>query len=81
MAQAKKVFTMYGKYSNIVTYEYRGMKYDVEYAKDFSYCCTSPSIQHQNAQERIDRELDATKVKSKGKPFDFDEIWNMMGWD
>lgn len=79
MAQAKKVFTMYGKYSNTVIYEYRGIKYDVEYAKDLSYCVTSPKVQHQDAQERIDRELDAPKTK--GKPVDLDEIWNMMGWD
>lgn len=79
MAQAKKVFTMYGKYSNTVTYEYRGKKYDVEYAKDFSYCVTSPKVQHQDAQEKIDRELDTPKTK--GKPVDLDEIWNMLGWD
>lgn len=79
MEKAKKIFTMYGKYSNTVTYEYRGMKYDVEYAKDYSYCVTSPKVQHQDAQKRIDKELDTPKTE--GKPFDFDEIWSLMGWD
>lgn len=79
MEQAKKIFTMYGKYSNTVTYEYRGMKYDVEYAKDNSYCVTSPKIQHQDAQDRIDKELDAPKTE--GHPFDADEIWRLMDWD
>ncbi len=78
--KAKKVFTMYGKYSDTVTYEYRGKHYDVEYAKGSSYCVTSPKIQHQDAQERIGKELDAPKQKV-GDPFDLDEIWNLMGWD
>lgn len=77
--KAKKVFTMYGKYSDTVTYEYRGKHYDVEYAKDHSYCVTSPKIQHQDAQERIDRELDTPKTN--GKPVDLNEIWSLMGWD
>ena len=79
MAHAKKVFAMYGKYSNTVTYEYRGKHYDVEYSKNHSYCVTSPKIQHQDAQERIDRELDMQKTN--GKPVDLDEIWSLMGWD
>ena len=29
-AKAKKVFTIYGTYSNLVTYEYRGVRYEVE---------------------------------------------------
>lgn len=79
MAKANKVFTVYGKYSNTVTYEYRGEKYDVEYAKDYSYACTSPKIQHKDAQEKIDRMLDTPKAE--GKPIDLDEIWKMMDWD
>lgn len=85
MAQAKKVFTMYGKYSDIVTYEYRGKQYDVEYAKDWSYYVTPAYVQHRNAREKIDAELDTPKAKKAADPIDWDKEWkdiyNMMGWD
>ena len=58
MAKAKKIETYYGKYSNIVIYEYRGCRYEVEYANDFSYCCSPAWIQHKDAQEKIDKAID-----------------------
>lgn len=47
------------QHSTFVEYEYRGMKYEVEYANDYTYCVSSPKAQHEEAQARIDKELDA----------------------
>lgn len=66
MAKAKKVFTMYGKYSNTVTYEYRGKQYDVEYPTCWTYCTTPAYIQHRDAQEKIDKAI-ANEKKPKVK--------------
>lgn len=80
MAKAKKTgFTMYGTYSDIVEYEYRGRTYEVEYAKGFNYCCTPAYVQHKDAQAKIDDELDNPKPKT-GKPVNMDEIYEMLGW-
>lgn len=68
MAKAKKIETYYGKYSNIVVYEYRGCRYEVEYANDFSYCCSPAWIQHKDAQEKIDKAIDKPKANSKAEP-------------
>ena len=79
--KAKKVETFYGKYCNTVIYEYRGSTYEVEYANDVSYCCTPASIQHRDAQKKIDNELDNPKEKCESRPFDLNEIWEVMEWD
>lgn len=79
--KAKKVFTSYGKYSNTVTYEYRGKRYDVEYSNDWTYCITPPKVQHENAQRRIDEEIERDGKQQTGKPVDLDEIWAANGWD
>ena len=57
----KKVFTMYGKYSDVVTYSYKGSEYDVEYSKCWTYCTTPAHIQHQDAQRRIDEVIENEK--------------------
>lgn len=63
--KAKKTgFVLYGKYSDTVEYEYRGHTYEVEFAKDWSYCCTPAHIQHQSEQAKIDRMIE-TEQKSK----------------
>lgn len=62
MKKAKKLYTDYGKYSNIVTYEYRGCKYEVEYAVDMSYCVSPAWVQHKIAQEKIDDKLDNPRI-------------------
>ena len=79
--KAKKVFTMRGYWSNIVTYEYRGRHYDVEYANSIHYCVTPAWVQHKDAQERINNELDAPKVENT-KTFteQLDEVWELLGW-
>lgn len=62
---AKKVFTMYGKYSNVVTYEYRGMTYDVEYSNNWSYCVTPAAVQHKDAQLKIDKAIEEMNKPKK----------------
>lgn len=45
-----------------------------------NYCCSPAWVQHRDAQEKIDQELDNHKDKGEAKPVDLDEIWNLMGW-
>lgn len=67
--KAKKTgFVIRGMYSDLVEYEYRGVKYCVEYANSMTYCCTSPKAQHMDAQARIDREIDTPK-----KPYRYED--------
>lgn len=81
---AKKTgFVMYNKYSNDVEYEYRGYKYFVEFPTCNNYGCTSPKLQHEIEQEKIDRLIDE---KNKfHEPFNFDKemkkIFEMLEWD
>ena len=82
--KAKKVFTMYGKHSNTVTYEYKGIQYDVEYATDWTYCVTPASVQHKDAQEKIDRmieQADRHETSGNTECFDIDDVFNLMGWN
>ena len=81
--KAKKLFTTYEKYSNIVTYEYRGRQYDVEYARDWTFCVTPAKIQHEDAQRRIDKEIEQESKQrdEKPNPPDWDTIWKMLDWD
>ena len=46
------------KYSTFVEYEYKGHKYEVEFANDYSYCVTPAHIQHADAQARIDAHIE-----------------------
>ena len=80
--KAKKVFTIYGKYSDTVVYEYRGKKYEVEYAKDWTYGNGgNPALQHREAQERIDREIaESQKPKKPVKYEDTAEYGLEMFW-
>lgn len=79
--KAKKVETFYGKYSNIVVYEYRGCTYEVEYSNALNYCCSPAWVQHKSAQEKIDTALDNPKAESEVDPIDWDEIWDLMEWN
>ena len=78
--KAKKVFTIYGTHANIVTYEYRGKHYDVEYPTCVNYCCTSPKVQHADAQKRIDAEIDNPSGVDE-VPFDIETVFKITGWD
>jgi len=81
--KATKLFTTYGKYADTVTYEYRGKRYDVEYARDWTYCTTPAKIQHEDAQRKIDREIEMERNQENEEPNppDWNEIWKMLGWD
>lgn len=81
--KAKKVFTIYGKYSDTVTYEYRGKTYDVEYAKDWTYGNGgNPARQHREAQARIDAEIEAeNKPKKPHRYEDTAEYGFNLFWD
>ncbi len=79
--KAKKLFTMYGKHSNTVTYEYRGKQYDVEYANDYTYCVTPAKVQHKDAQERIDRIIEQESNEQGKEAFNADEVFAILGWD
>ncbi len=46
------------KYSTFVEYEYKGHKYEVEFANDYSYCVTPAHIQHADAQSKIDAQIE-----------------------
>ena len=80
--KAKKLFTMYGKHSNTVTYEYRGKQYDVEYANDYTYCVTPAKVQHKDAQARIDRIIEQeSKLEPQAEEFNIDDVYEILGWD
>lgn len=65
MTKAKATGIRYhGQYSDIVEYEYRGKKYEVEYGTMY-YCITAPYIQHRDAQEKIDREIEKEEAEAK----------------
>jgi hypothetical protein len=88
--QATKIATYRDKYFTTIEYEYRGHSYDVTYPNGWQVCCTPAHIQHRDAQERIDREIEREielskrpKIKQKSAQEVFDEWWDMMqnGWE
>lgn len=80
--KAKKIMSFPGKYSTMVEYEYRGKTYQVEYSNCWTYCVTSPSIQHRDAQAKIDAEILAeSQPQKESKPIDWDEIFELLGWE
>lgn len=82
MKASRTGFVIHGKYSDIVEYEYKGAKYEVEYAKGMTYCCTPPHIQHKDAQEKIDKAVEADKLPKKQYKYeDTAEYALNMFWD
>ena len=78
---AKKTgFVMHDKHMDVVEYEYRGCKYEVQYAKDWTMSITSPRVQHQTAQAKIDEDLDNPKPKTNEEPAQvgFDKLWDYL---
>ena len=76
--KAKKIATFRDKWFTTIEYEYRGHRYDVEYPNGNQVCCTPAHIQHRDAQDRIDKLIEAPA--GQREPIDLDEIWEMMGW-
>lgn len=66
----------YDKYK-ILQYEYKGFIYEViENGSHIGW-------QHKSNQLWIDRTIkliDENKIKNEPKPFNADEIWDMLGW-
>lgn len=65
MKKAKMIAKYYDKYTTHIEYEYRGHKYEVEYANATSYCVTPAHIQHMIEQSRIDRMIEQGKKENK----------------
>ncbi len=71
MAEIKRKATATGvKYYNrhistFVEYEYRGKTYEVEYANDGSYCCPPAWLQHKDAQEKIDGQIEKEEAEAR----------------
>ena len=84
MARAKKIEAYRDKYFTTIVYEYRGCKYEVQYANGWQICCSPAWIQHRDAQADIDEMLDNPKpitiIDHKPIEEQMDEIWDMMGW-
>ena len=59
-------------------YEYRGMTYTV--MENRAKGNEPLSWQHRSEQSRIDQILDMPQT-TKSEPIDFDEIWELMGWN
>lgn len=75
-----KVYDRYGKYVDL-EYEYKGHTYFIR--NNFSGNAMDESLyqQHKKEQERIDNLINnKTETKKEGS-FDFEEIWNMLGWE
>lgn len=74
----------YGKKLNdILVYTYRGYEYDIEDIPAWYQPAWYFQNAHNDEQRKIDRIIEE-KNKSKEqntKPFDIDEIFEIMGWD
>jgi hypothetical protein len=80
MTQARKIETFRDKYFTTIVYEYRGCRYEVEYANGHQICCSPAWVQHRDEQEKIDKMLSNPKTETKAEQIDLDEIWEMLGW-
>ena len=84
-SKAKKINTFYGQNYNTVEYEYRGHTYEVIYPNNWTLCVSSPRIQHEDAQRKIDKEI-AFEEKQNSKEhrykdtadYGFDLFWDYV---
>ena len=70
--------TGYDRDDVYLEYEYRGMTYVV--AENRTKGNELLAWQHKSEQARIDKILD-TPQQTNSKPINWDEIWEMLGWD
>lgn len=70
--------TGYDRNNVYLEYEYRGMTYTV--MENRTKGNEPLSWQHRSEQSRIDQILDMPQT-TKSEPIDFDEIWELMGWN
>lgn len=85
MRKPKKIEVHKDRYFSQVVYEYRGHRYEVEYANGWQICCTPAWIQHRDAQAKIDGLIDNPKPMpqkvDKTAAEQMDEIYDMLGWN
>ena len=82
MMKAKFLGSCKGEKGICLFYSYRGYEYMVT---DYGWSGYSESLkeQHKQEQSRIDRIIEE-KERNKGnakEEFDFDKIWDVLGWD
>lgn len=76
----KYVDTSYGAFIVHLEYEYRGKRYEV--VEDRCKGNLPIAWQHRNEQIAIDAQIEREeKPKPTAEPFDFAEIYALMGWD
>lgn len=68
----------YDRNTVYLEYEYRGERYTV--TENIAKSNEPLSWQHKVEQDRIDRMLDTPQTQN-GKPFDINDIYELMGWD
>lgn len=84
MMKAKFLGSCKGEKGVCLFYSYRGYEYMVT---NYGWSGYSESLkeQHEQEQSRIDRIIEIEeKEKNKGnakEEFDFDKIWDVLGWD
>ena len=75
-----KVYDRYGKYVDL-EYEYKGHTYFIRNHFPGNAMDESLYQQHKKEQERIDNLINnKTETKKEGS-FNFEEIWNILGWE
>lgn len=61
-------------------YEYRGREYTVY--ENLTKGNEPLAWQHKNHQDEIDKRIEQeSNNKQDGKPFDIDEVWEILGWN
>lgn len=65
MVKAKMIEKYYDKHVTHIIFEYRGHKYEVDYANDYTYLVTAPKIQHEIEQKKIDRMIELEKNRKE----------------
>ena len=75
-----KVYDKYGKYVDL-EYEYKGHTYFIRNHFFCFFLDESLYQQHKKVLDRIDNLINnKTETKKEGS-FNFEEIWNMLGWE
>ena len=84
-SKAKKINTFYEKDYNVVEYEYRGHTYQVTYPTNWTLCVSSPKTQHENAQWKIDKQIEDEKRQEQKEhryedsaDYGFEVFWNYV---
>lgn len=77
-SKSRKIATYKDFYFTTIEYEYRGHRYDVTYSNSWTACTTPARIQHQDAQERIDKMIERKENANTTEPIDWDDIFRLI---